>query len=656
MPLHVSSELITGDGTESAKIKGTVVSTELVSASDEFPQSTHGGNIMWQGPPPNVGMIVDVMWMGANNLGVVAAGDTVQFYDGFGGGPPGGNYVTGTADEVQESTSSDLNMRLDVTAVNNFNPNGPPMWGMVLSSSNTRLTLNYDFGSSNNSWENLNISEPNAGENIVTIFDQNYTVSAHDGVTIDIPGNMGDDTPDAGTIVTKPFGVHAEKNVNKEQIKLDPILGMNVTRTDGSTRYVPIFEYARGRSDWDDDYLGETFYNAENFILGGMIRFAPGTWDNYGLNTSNGSYRSVHIGGGPLVNGNHLGRIPTTKRNISLGFNIMSDVQEWTEETSSKDAHTNIFMGWDIGECPSFSPKSSIIMGQDVCRQWSGGGNGTTTYNFIAGWGIGSDTENGSNTNQNINNTSNVLIGREVCRNAGANIDNNICLGLEANYSMGDSSYGNVAIGKNAGHHHTWSFGQQRIGFSNNIDIGDGSRPSAWGASNEATIGNSYITTLRCNQTSISSLSDRRDKTSIEDLPDGAGLAFIKSLSPKIFYWDRREWYNEERQYEEGDDFKPDWRKVGDTYIVPQDRTGEKIEETFDWDKPNSGLRMGFIAQDLQEAISSTNSTTKKALEDCKLVYDRNPDVLEARPQELIVPMVKAIQELCARIEALENE
>ena len=33
-----------------------------------------------------------------------------------------------------------------------------------------------------------------------------------------------------------------------------------------------------------------------------------------------------------------------------------------------------------------------------------------------------------------------------------------------------------------------------------------------------------------------------------------------------------------------------------------------------------------------------------------------NPEFLEARPQELIVPMVKAIQELCARIEALENE
>ena len=198
---------------------------------------------------------------------------------------------------------------------------------MVLSSSNTRLTLNYDFGSSNNSWENLNVSEPNAGENIVTIFDQNYTVSAHDGVTIDIPGNMGDDTPDAGTIVTKPFGVHAEKNVNKEQIKLDPILGMNVTRTDGSTKYVPIFEYARGGSDWDDDYLGETFYNAENFILGGMIRFAPGTWDNYGLNTSNGSYRSVHIGGGPLVHSNHNDILPTTRQNKSLGINIMSIVQ-----------------------------------------------------------------------------------------------------------------------------------------------------------------------------------------------------------------------------------------------------------------------------------------------------------------------------------------
>ena len=96
--------------------------------------------------------------------------------------------------------------------------------------------------------------------------------------------------------------------------------------------------------------------------------------------------------------------------------------------------------------------------------------------------------------------------------------------------------------------------------------------------------------------------------------------------------------------------------EVGDLHWINHDRTGEKIETGFDWDKPNSGLKMGFIAQELQVAIGNTTATTQKVLEDCKLVYDRNPEFLEARPQELIVPMVKAIQELCARIEALENE
>ena len=65
---------------------------------------------------------------------------------------------------------------------------------------------------------------------------------------------------------------------------------------------------------------------------------------------------------------------------------------------------------------------------------------------------------------------------------------------------------------------------------------------------------------------------------------------------------------------------------------------------------------MGFIAQDVVEAIDKlTPDSETKCLEDSKIVWDRNPDALEARPQELIVPMVKAIQELSSRLEKLEG-
>ena len=51
-------------------------------------------------------------------------------------------------------------------------------------------------------------------------------------------------------------------------------------------------------------------------------------------------------------------------------------------------------------------------------------------------------------------------------------------------------------------------------------------------------MGNSNVTELRCADTTISSLSDARDKTDIIDLP--WGLDFVDSLRPVQFTWDRR--------------------------------------------------------------------------------------------------------------------
>ena len=56
----------------------------------------------------------------------------------------------------------------------------------------------------------------------------------------------------------------------------------------------------------------------------------------------------------------------------------------------------------------------------------------------------------------------------------------------------------------------------------------------------------------------------------------------------------------------------------------------------------------GFIAQELQEAQESTGITVPN------LVYDANPDRLEASPGTLLPILVKAIQQLTAKNEELE--
>jgi len=122
--------------------------------------------------------------------------------------------------------------------------------------------------------------------------------------------------------------------------------------------------------------------------------------------------------------------------------------------------------------------------------------------------------------------------------------------------------------------------------------------------SNEITLGNSSIATLRCQVTTITSLSDSRDKSDIVDIP--VGLNLIRQLHPVSFIWNMR-----------------DGGKVGDP-------------------------EFGFIAQELLEAQSAVGTTVPN------LVSTKNPDKLEASAGTLIPVLVKAIQELEARLAELE--
>ena len=60
----------------------------------------------------------------------------------------------------------------------------------------------------------------------------------------------------------------------------------------------------------------------------------------------------------------------------------------------------------------------------------------------------------------------------------------------------------------------------------------------------------------------------------------------------------------------------------------------------------DGSVRAGFIAQELQEA--------QKGSEFLDLVYDSNPDKLEASYGNLIPVLVKAIQELSVKVKTLE--
>ena len=214
----------------------------------------------------------------------------------------------------------------------------------------------------------------------------------------------------------------------------------------------------------------------------------------------------------------------------------------------------------------------------------------------------------------NTGGQDNIAIGRDAVGN-NTSAEGLIGLGFEA---LKDSTAGyNIGIGYTAARAITSGQNNTVIGRaaantgtnnlttgSNNTLIGYNAAASSATVSNEITLGNSSITTLRCQVTTITSLSDARDKTDIQPL--NAGLEFVEALNPVSFTWNMR-----------------DGGKVG-------------VADT------------GFIAQDLQAAQANTGVTIPD------LVYDVNPDKLEAGYGKLIPVLVQAIKDLSEKVKDLE--
>ena len=174
--------------------------------------------------------------------------------------------------------------------------------------------------------------------------------------------------------------------------------------------------------------------------------------------------------------------------------------------------------------------------------------------------------------------------------------DDNVCVGYDAGTDITTGTK-NTIVGSYAG--------DVLVSGGNNTIIGYNAAASGNNVSNEITLGDSHVTTLRCGATTIASLSDRRDKTDIKDSPYGLNL--INRVRPVEFTWKTREGSS----------------KDGATNI-------------------------GFIAQELQDAMEEGEN------DKLRLVYESNPDRLEAMYGNLVPVMAKAIQELSQQVEELK--
>jgi hypothetical protein len=280
-----------------------------------------------------------------------------------------------------------------------------------------------------------------------------------------------------------------------------------------------------------------------------------------------------------------------------------------------------------IGENAYATPTTinkSVVIGSGAMQ------NSTAATNFSVA--IGFDAMKASG-----NSGGSVAIGYQALYNTNGIAAANVAVGKDSlflattgslNTAIGNQSgnalttgNSNILVGNNSGSALTTGTNNIFIGVSsasfnsgdlftgsNNIAIGGLSNPSSLTVNNEITLGNSSNSVLRCAVTSITSLSDARDKKEIEELP--VGLDFVKGLKPVKFVWDERS--------EEG---------------------RHNIKD------------FGFIAQDLKASQEEVEMA-----ETLKLVYEENPEKLEASYGKLIPILVKAIQELSEEVKQLKNK
>lgn len=217
----------------------------------------------------------------------------------------------------------------------------------------------------------------------------------------------------------------------------------------------------------------------------------------------------------------------------------------------------------------------------------------------VGDFGSTANTSLGYNAGFNLSSGSaNTFVGAACGGNVSTGLGNTfIGNGAGGTVTTGNN---NVLIGGNSGNSAGNITGQSNTCL--------GGSPSTGSVSNEITLGGSFTSALRCAVTTITSLSDARDKKDITDLR--AGLNFINGLRPVEFVWDER------------------------------DELGRHDIADF-----------GFIAQDLKAAQEDAEMADV-----LKLVYESNPEKLEASYGKLLPILVKAIQELAAKVELLENK
>ena len=199
------------------------------------------------------------------------------------------------------------------------------------------------------------------------------------------------------------------------------------------------------------------------------------------------------------------------------------------------------------------------------------------------------------------NSSRNVAMGKDALSSINSFDNDNTAVGYTAFPSL-TTGNGNTALGSGG----FFGIGATLVSGSCNVVIGCGADVSSSSVNNEVTISSGTGSQRFTGAGNWAAVSDVRDKADIQDL--ALGLEFLKEVKPRQFAWDMR-------------------------------HTGA-----------NKGERTsGFVAQEVQKIVEKFD-----AVEYAKLVDTANENQWMLSQTQFVPILVKAIQELSAKVEALE--
>ena len=403
------------------------------------------------------------------------------------------------------------------------------------------------------------------------------TTTTQGNVLIGYEAGQGSSSTTSNSYATVAIGHQALKNVTGGDRNVAIGYSASSNNLTGGTTVAIGVECGKGQTTSSNNvflgYQAAENTNASNSVIIGTQAMDTGA-------ASNMNYA--------VIIGYQAGRSATSQRAFAIGAQAA-----YSQTTAGNSVTIGTYAGYN-----NTSSGDRTIVGYASAQYNTGAGNTSFGTNALQGPASSSGITGGYNT----------AIGRKSLEEITTGFFNT-AVGNEALADV-TTGYFNVAIGSQAGEGFINGFyntfvgtdaGNTKTSGNNCVMLGYNAQPSTATVANEITLGDGSINALRCAVTTITSLSDKRDKTKIED--SNYGLNVIDKLKPVTFDWNTRD--------------------------------GEKV-----------GVKdLGFIAQDLQEVDD----------ENLKLVYDVNPEKLEASYGRLIPVLVKAIQELKAEIEILKS-